>query len=174
MKRVAVFGNAGGGKSTIARQLASLTGLPLYPLDLVQFKIGGAKVPHDEYRNAHSQIVARDAWIIDGYGDTPSAWERFHAADTLVHVDLPLPVHYWWVTKRFLKGLLVAPEGWPKGSPLWASTLNSYRVIGLCNRHLTPKYRALIAEQAGNKRVYHLRSPAEIRSFLLKIQNDSG
>ena len=29
MKRVAVFGNAGGGKSTLARELAAVTGLPL-------------------------------------------------------------------------------------------------------------------------------------------------
>lgn len=29
MNRVAVFGNAGGGKSTLARKLSELTGLPL-------------------------------------------------------------------------------------------------------------------------------------------------
>lgn len=34
MRRVAIFGNAGGGKSTLARRLAELTGLPLHPLDL--------------------------------------------------------------------------------------------------------------------------------------------
>src|SRR6185436_5260435 len=47
MKRVAVFGNAGGGKSTLARRLAELTRLPLYPLDMIQFRAGGGKVPHD-------------------------------------------------------------------------------------------------------------------------------
>lgn len=39
MKRGAVFGNAGGGKSTLARRLFELTGLPLY-------------------------LLRRDAWII--------------------------------------------------------------------------------------------------------------
>ena len=34
MKRVAVFGNAGGGKSTLARKLAELTQLPLYVVDM--------------------------------------------------------------------------------------------------------------------------------------------
>lgn len=47
MKKVAVFGNAGGGKSTLARHLAELTGLPLYPLDLIQYRVGGGKVPED-------------------------------------------------------------------------------------------------------------------------------
>ena len=44
MKQVAVFGNASGGKSTLARRLADLTQLPLYPLDLIQYRPGGAKV----------------------------------------------------------------------------------------------------------------------------------
>jgi len=170
MKRVAVFGNSGAGKSTLARRLAGLTGLPLYPLDLIQFRPGGEPVPHDEYLKAHAEILSRESWIIDGYGDTPSAWERFAAADTLIHLDLPLATHFWWVTKRFLKGVFVSPEGWPEGSPMWSSTLNSYRVIGLCHRHLTPKYRQLIAEEAARKRVHHLRSPAEIRRFLAEAK----
>jgi adenylate kinase family enzyme len=49
MRKVAVFGNTGGGKSTLARRLAELTQLPLYPLDLIQFKPGGVEVLHAEY-----------------------------------------------------------------------------------------------------------------------------
>jgi adenylate kinase family enzyme len=36
IKKVAVFGNAGGGKSTLSRRLAEVTGLPLYTLDIIQ------------------------------------------------------------------------------------------------------------------------------------------
>jgi adenylate kinase family enzyme len=170
MKRVAVFGNTGGGKSTLARRLAGITGLPLYPLDLIQFKPGGVPVPHDEYLRQHAEILGRDRWIIEGYGDTKSAWERFAAADTLVHIDLPLAVHAWGVTERFLKAAFVAPEGWPPGSPLWKSTLNSYRVLGLCHRHLTPRYRQLLAAEAGRKRVHALRSRAEIAAFFASLK----
>ena len=49
MKRVAVFGNAGGGKSTLAGQLATITGLPVHVLDKLQFRDGGAPALHDEY-----------------------------------------------------------------------------------------------------------------------------
>lgn len=90
MKRVAVFGNAGGGKSTLARRLAELTGLPLYVLDLMQFRSGGAKVPEREFLQAHANLIRREEWIIDGFGNKDLAWERFAAADTLVYVDLPL------------------------------------------------------------------------------------
>jgi adenylate kinase family enzyme len=172
MKRVAIFCNAGAGKSTLARRLAGLTQLPLYPLDLIQFRRGGGKVAHEDYLKAHADLIRRDEWIIDGFGCVTSAWERFAAADTLIYLDLPLPTLYWWVTKRFLKAPFTAPEGWPENSPMWRSTLDSWRVVGLCNRLLTPKYRQLVADAAGSKRVHHLRSANQIRSFLEAIKKE--
>ena len=74
MRRVAVFGNAGGGKSTLTRRLAEVTALPLYPLDRIQFKVAGGKVPHEEYLRRHADLLTRDQWIIDGFGCVASAW----------------------------------------------------------------------------------------------------
>lgn len=172
MKRVAVFGNAGGGKSTLARELSALTRIPLYVIDLIEFRAGGGKVPRDEYVKAHEEWIHRDEWIIDGFGGKTTAWERFAVADTLIHVDLPLHVHYRWVTKRFIKGIFRNPEGWPERSPLLSSTIDSYRVIGLCHRHLTPQYRHLIASEAGSKRIHSLTSPAQIRIFLDAVRKE--
>jgi adenylate kinase family enzyme len=172
MRKVAVFGNAGGGKSTLARQLAQLTRLPLYPLDTIQYKPGGGEVPRAEYLKAHEELLSRDAWIIDGFGCVASAWERFSAADTLIYIDLPLLTHYRWVTKRLIKGMFVEPEGWPEDSPLWRSTMDSYRVVWLCHRRLTPRYRQLVSEAAASKRVHHLRSPAGMRVFLEAVRHE--
>ena len=169
MKRVAVFGNAGGGKSTLAKRLADLTRLPLYPVDTMQWKAGGAPVPHVEYLRAHADLLRQDAWIIDGFGCVETAWERFARADTLVYVDLPLVTHYWRVSKRFIEGLWKAPEGWPDNSPIWSSTLAGYRVIPLCHRAMTPRYRQLVADAAGSKRVHHLRSSAEMTAFVRDV-----
>jgi len=172
MKRVAVFGNAGGGKSTLARRLAELTGLPLYVMDMMQFRPGGMKVPQHEFLQAHADLLRRDEWIIDGFGSVALAWERFAAADTLIYVDLPLFTHHRWVTKRLIRGLFADPPGWPDNSPLWSSSIQSYRVLWLCHRHLTPKYRQLVTEAAASKRVHHLRSPAQIQSFMETVKNE--
>jgi adenylate kinase family enzyme len=174
MKRVAVFGNAGGGKSTLAKRLAKMTGLPLHALDLIQYKQGGGEVPREQYLQAHATLLLRDEWIIDGFGCIASAWERFARADTLVYVDLPLTTHHWWVTKRLAKGLFVKPEGWPANSPIWASTIDSYKVLWRCHRALTPRYRQLVVDAAALKRVHHLRSPREIRAFLDAVKRECG
>src|SRR6516165_6529682 len=159
-------------KSRLARRLAELTGLPLYVVDMMQFRPGGAKVPHNEFLQAHADLLRCDEWIIDGFGDMATAWERFAVADTLVYVDLPLFTHFRWVTKRLITGLIAAPPGWPENSPLWSSSLQSYRVLWLCHHHLTPKYRQLVAEEAASKDVHHLKSNGHIRSFLEGVRKD--
>jgi adenylate kinase family enzyme len=170
MKKVAIFGNAGGGKSTLAKRLAEITRLPLHVLDKMQYGAGGIAVPHGEFLEAHAEVLRRDTWIIDGFGSVETAWERFSEADTLIHVDLPLVTHYWWVTKRLIKGLYVAPDGWPENSPLWRSTMSSYRVLLPCHRALTPRYRQLVGDMARSKQVHQLRSRAEIATFLTSVE----
>ena len=180
MQKVAVFGNAGAGKSTLARRLAALTGLPLYPLDIIQYRAGrywpeekdGGKVTNEEYLKLHADLLKQERWIIDGFDSVASAWERFDAADTLVYVDLPVVTHYWWVTKRLVKGLFGNPKGWPENSPVWSSSLDSYRVVWLCHRRLTPKYRQLVADASSSKRVHHLKSAAEIKAFLQAVKSE--
>ena len=170
MKKVAIFGNAGGGKSTLARRLAQKTGLPLYTIDKLKYRAGGAAVPHDHYLRVHSALLEEDEWILDGFGCVDSAWERFAAADTLIHVDLPLLTHWWWVSKRLLQGLCSNPEGWPEKSPVLKSSLNSYRVLWPCHTRLTPAYRKVIAEAGGSKSVYQLTSPAAIKKFSAEVE----
>src|SRR5262245_32081269 len=174
MRRVAIFGNAGGGKSTLARNLSELTQLPLHVVDMMQFRAGGVEVSQNEFLQAHADLLCRDEWIIDGFGSTALVWERCAAADTLIHVDLPLPTHFRWVTRRLINGLFADPPGWPDNSPLWSSSIQSYRVLLPCHRHLTPKYRQLVTEAAAFKRVHHLRSPAQIRHFIETVRNECG
>ncbi|WLD57720.1 adenylate kinase [Salinispirillum sp. LH 10-3-1] len=171
MQKVAIFGNAGGGKSTLAKQLAEAAKLPLYSLDKIKYQAGGKEVPHTEYLRTHSDLLSQEAWIIDGFGCVPSAWERFAAADTLIFIDLPLLTHGLWVTKRLLKGSFVNPEGWPENSPILKGTLNSYRVLWLCHTKLTPAYRKLVSDSRNSKSVYHLRSPRAIKAFLNDIRS---
>ncbi|PZD74346.1 hypothetical protein C1752_01431 [Acaryochloris thomasi RCC1774] len=166
MQKVAVFGNAGGGKSRLSKKLADITGLPLYVLDKIKYQTGGAEVPEAEFQQFHQEILATERWIIDGFGSLDMLWERLDTADTLIYIDLPLPLHFWWVTKRLLTGFFSPPTGWPDKSPIWKSSLSSYRVLRLCHRLLTPRYRKYITETQNSKQVYHLQSARQVAQFL--------
>ena len=171
MNKVAVFGNTGGGKSTLSRQIAAVTGLPLHILDKVQFKPGGIPVAPEEFEQAHQKIIENKRWVVDGFGNPKLLWKRLDIADTLVYIDLPIYIHFWWVTKRFITSYFHPPEGWPENSPLWKSSMNSYKVLYLCEKHLAPRYREYIEKSKGKKMVYHLRSPKEISQFIESLQN---
>ncbi|MBF1999257.1 MAG: adenylate kinase [Synechococcales cyanobacterium C42_A2020_086] len=174
MNKVAVFGNAGGGKSSLSKQLSEITGLPLHILDKIQFQPGGIAIPHADYQRIHQSILETDQWIIDGFGSMDTLWVRLNAADTLIFIDLPLARHVWWVTKRLLTGYVQPPEGWPEQSPLIQSSMSSYRVLWLCHTRLTPRYRAYVEQARSSKRVHHLQSKRQISQFLDAIADEFG
>jgi adenylate kinase family enzyme len=173
MKKVAVFGNTGGGKSTLSKNLAEITKLPLYILDKIEYKPGGEKVNYRDYRQAHDRILESDRWIVDGFGCLETLWTRLEAADTLVYIDLPLPRHFMWVSKRLIKGLFQNPEGWPENSPILKSSLNSYQVLIVCHLKITPKYRDYVKQNQEIKEVHHLRSVKSMAQFLSVIETQN-
>lgn len=84
MKKVAVFGNAGGEKSTLSKRLADMTGLPWVPLDSLKYQSGGGEVPHVEFKAAHDVLLKQNQWIVDGFGSLDTVWDCLAVADTLV------------------------------------------------------------------------------------------
>jgi adenylate kinase family enzyme len=172
MQKVAVIGNAGGGKSTLSRRVSEITGLPLHVLDKIKYRSGGIEVSHEDYKRAHQQILQTDQWIMDGFGCMETLWVRLDAADSLIFVDLPLYLHFWWVTKRLITGYFNPPAGWPEKSPILKSSINSYRVLWRCHKFLTPKYREYVEQAQSTKRVYHIRSAEQISQFLESIENE--
>ena len=169
MKKVAVFGNAGGGKSTLSKKLAEITGLPLHILDKIQYQTGGEEIENSDFKQVHDRIINSNEWIIDGYGCLETLWQRLDVADTLIYIDLPLSRHFFWVSKRLIMGLFRNPEGWPENSPIIKSSLNSYSVLLACHKKLTPIYREYVKEARNTKKVYHLQSVKSISQFLKGI-----
>lgn len=166
MKRVAVFGNTGAGKSATSRKIAAAKSIPLFVLDEIQFRPGGKEVDKQQFIESHNQLMAQPEWVIDGFGNLETLWPRLEIADTLVYIDLPLRIHFWWVTKRFLKGLFTAPKGWPEKTPLLKATLNSYKVLRVCHQRLTPAYRRFVKKNSEHKMVIHIRSVKDLNHFL--------
>ena len=119
MKRVTIFGKPGGGKTTLAKKLSKAYEIDHYPLDLIQYKPNSDQVSREEFMQAHEDLITKESWIIDGLGVLQAFWERIESADTIIYIDLPYRVHYWWVIKRYLKSAFKRPEGWPEGSSVF-------------------------------------------------------
>ena len=91
MKKVIVIGCPGSGKTTFAEKLKDKTGLPLYYLDAIWHKPDKTHIPREEFDIRLGEILAEDAWIIDGnYSRTIE--RRIAACDTVFLFDLPTEV----------------------------------------------------------------------------------
>jgi adenylate kinase family enzyme len=88
MRRVIVIGSGGSGKSTFARQLGTITGLPVVHLDALFWKPNWTSTPKDEWTEVVRQEIEKPEWIMDGnFGGTREM--RMQAADTIIMLDLP-------------------------------------------------------------------------------------
>ncbi|VAW52461.1 DNA topology modulation protein [hydrothermal vent metagenome] len=168
MKKIAVFGKPGSGKSTLSKKLASATGIQLHPLDSIIYIKNGDMVDRNTYDREHGNILFSDSWIIDGFGPIESFNKRLDMADTLIYIELPYIVSYWLVTKRLLKGLVVKPEGWPDGSSILKGTLTSYRTLKLCPKFWNDDFMKKLEKISTNKSLYVIRSISELNSFVGK------
>ena len=166
MKKIAVFGKPGSGKSTLSKSLASAVGIKLYQLDSIEYEANGKRIDRTIYDMEHNKILSYDSWVVDGFGPMKSFYERLDAADTLIYIDLPYVLSYWFVTKRLIKGLFVKPDGWPEGCSILKGTLESYRVLKLCPMFWNDEFSLKLEKLSVNKSLYVIRSIAELNDFV--------
>ncbi len=165
MTRVAVIGNAGGGKSTICRKLSAKTGLPCFAIDKIMWKPGWERVSDQEFDHEHQRLIEKQRWIIDGFGSWESVERRFHACDTIIYVDHPIWQHYWWATKRQFMSIFVGRPDGPEGCPMLPVTFKLFKMMWWIHREMRPKMLESIAAYSSSKRIIHIRSPKQLATF---------
>lgn len=64
--KIIVIGCPGAGKSTFARKLRDMTGLPLYYLDMLWHRPDQTTASREEFDIRLNEILKKERWIIDG------------------------------------------------------------------------------------------------------------
>lgn len=102
MRRIAVLGCGGSGKSYVARELGRRTNIPVTHLDTLYYDNAWNPLPHERFEAVQRDLVARDSWIIDGnYNSTLHV--RLPAADTVVFMDTSTASCLWGVLSRHVR-----------------------------------------------------------------------
>jgi adenylate kinase family enzyme len=169
MTRVAVIGNAGGGKTTLCAILGRRLKIPVHTIDRVQWKPGWVAADPAEVATAQAAWLAQGSWIIDGFGGWELIVQRFAAADTIIFVDLPLYVHYWWAFKRQIKSIVQPRRDLPPDCPMLPMTKRLLQVMWYVHIQLRPQIIAQLMAQRPHTQIIHLRSPKAIRAFLATV-----
>lgn len=162
MRRVAVVGCAGAGKSSFAAELGRRTGLPVVHLDHHYWHPGWVGTPREEWRAVQAELVAGDAWIIDGnYGSTLDL--RFARADTVIWLAPSRWRCLAGVLRRRLsaRGAAVQAPGCPE-----RVTLDFLRWIWRYDRDARPVLDAALTRHREHLRIVQLTSRQQARAFL--------
>src|ERR1700684_251539 len=142
MKRVVILGRGASGKSTLARRLGEITGLPVIDLDKVFWQAGLLATPRDKWVGLQEKLGTEDGWIMDGdLGPYDAVEVRLRAADTIIFLDFSL-IRYAW---RAIRRSRERADFWR-----W---LFAYRYQS------RPNLRSAIAKHAPNAVLYVFRSP---------------
>jgi adenylate kinase family enzyme len=90
MQRVLVMGSSGSGKSTFARRLSEIAGIPFVSLDALYWKPGWVAPDNAEFEQRVAEIARQPRWVMDGNYTRYGAGElRRQTSDTVIWFDLP-------------------------------------------------------------------------------------
>jgi len=169
MRRVLVIGPGGSGKSTLATSIGERTGLPVVHLDALYWRPGWVPTPREEWTAAVAELVARDAWVMDGnYSGTLDL--RLRACDTVVFLDVPRLVCLWRILRRRLRFRGTSRPDVAEGCPerlTWEFVWWVWTYPRRRRPRVLQQLRA--AEREGRVRVVVLRSAEEAERFVARL-----
>lgn len=180
-QRIAVVGTTSSGKSTLGARLAAILDLPLVELDALNWEPGWhAVTDHDpaEFERRLRAATAGDAWVVAGSYSRfaePIFWDRLQ---TVVWLDLPLPLVLWRVVSRSWRRYRARELLWGTNYERFWSQLKFWHHDSLVwwalTTHRTKRQRHL--SQMADPRWAHIRfirltSPAEVSAFTKAVKS---
>ncbi|MFE0132363.1 topology modulation protein [Streptomyces sp. NPDC059037] len=102
MKKVAIVGCGGSGKSYLARELGEILDAPVTHLDAAFYDDEWNELPMEKFAEVQRELVAQPKWVIDGnYNSTVQI--RLEACDTVVLMDVSTLAALYGVFSRQIR-----------------------------------------------------------------------
>lgn len=164
MKRIMVIGCPGSGKSTFSRELHSITGIPLFHLDMMNWNADRTTVDKAVFRKRLSDTIKKSEWIIDGnYGSTIEL--RLKECDMVIFLDYPLEICLEGIKERRGKERTDMPwvEAEDEEDAEFIEFIKNY------NSQSRPQVMELL-DKYSDKKIIIFRNRDEANEFLTQIE----
>ena len=166
MRRIMIVGPCGSGKSTLAARLGELLSIPSYHLDSMAWRSGWVEREPNEWLPELEEVVARDAWIIDG-NDSGTMPLRPARADTVVSLDFHPARCVWRVLKRIAANRGRTRADMAAGCP---ERFDLFFLLYVATWNGRPRRKNEAVLKQAADRMVRLRSPRELDAWLETLE----
>ena len=166
--RIVVAGSSGAGKTTLAKQLASVHQLPFHEIDAIYH--GPGWIPNPHYLEVLQSILESSSWVVDSVGYQDSRELTFQAATHLVWLDLRRTRSTGRVALRSIRRVINRTELWngnretplgilsPTGPIAWSWRMHAERRRWIGIQIRRPEYSQLA--------IRHFRTPQDVEAWI--------
>ncbi len=172
-RRIAVIGMTASGKSTLAKQLARLLGVPHIELDGIVHGPNWVDLPNEEFHARTADALSGDGWVVDGnYAAVRDL--TIGQAETVVWLDYPISIPLWRVVPRTVRRIIRHEELWNGNRETWHGALfgcDSLVVWILKMHHKRRREFAALfsAPEHAHRTLIRLRSPRATARWLASL-----
>jgi len=174
MKRIAITGYSGSGKSVLAGQLGKLYGCPVLHLDCVHWLPGWKERDSKESAAIVSQFMDRhSSWVIDGNYKKLCYERKLEEATDIIYMAFPRRVCLYRVLKRYFNNRGRSRKSMAKGCEEKVDREFLWWVLykGRDRKHQA-RYQRMCKKYAGKVTV--LRNPGEVGKYLASLKRHNA
>lgn len=171
MRRIAVIGTTGSGKSSFAKTLAAKLAVVVVELDDLHWAPGWIEVDDSTFRELTERATCTERWVAAGnYSPVRDiVWGR---ADTVIWLDYSFLRTAYQLVRRTIRRTATGEPCCNGNRETWRRQLSRDSILLWLlksywrNRRNFPNY---LQAQAGGKSVHIFRSPSEAAAWMASI-----
>jgi adenylate kinase family enzyme len=170
MRRIAVIGGTGSGKTTVSLLLAHRLGVEHVELDALFWKPGWVMPSEEEFRPIVEAALDSDGWVADGNYRSRLGTLVLDQADLVVWLDLALRTKFWRILRRTLRRLRTREVLWGTNVETWRSAFlsRSSILVFLLKTHYPN--RVALPDVLVTYPHVRLRSAREVDRFVASVE----
>jgi adenylate kinase family enzyme len=164
--RIAVVGTTCSGKTTVAKRLADIHGVPHVELDALHWGADWSEPDAEEFRERVEEALAGEAWVADGGYHGKLGDLVLERAELVVWLDPPLPTVLYRLGARTVRRVRTREELWGGNRETWRGAFFSRDSLFLWAVKTHRPRRGRYEERLAKYDVVRLRSAAEAEAWL--------